>query len=214
MLVDFVEFEITMLCSHLTFLLLVSSIQFSAHASTIANGTGLDKPECYDNTGSFPEPSTEHCLSALRDFHRTPLFGNIETFGTYPPATRLVPLKWAYGSCLVFLASKDASKTDSFALSSIVPVLAMVQRSCIDGKRPGQKYGGYAPVGNNQEFFAGFQYNPSYHSTSPLLVSSTKSNASSSASTFGILDTTWGESYSSSCRFWPKPFPGMDFLTD
>ena len=119
-----------------------------------------EPPLCYDDIGSFPEPSALDCKFAALLMTSDPDSDKEEIFGSYFPATRLVPLYWSHKSCLIFLQSEDASKTDSFALSSMVPALAKVQSKCMNQKPPGEKFGGYAPVGNNQGFYVGIQYNP------------------------------------------------------
>lgn len=119
-------------------------------------------PTCYDDDGQYPAPLFSDCVRAMTGIKTSPYFTRPQTYGAYENPPRKVPLDWHYKSCIVSIDADDGSKIDNFALSAIMPAIAVVEVRCIKKKKVGQGFGGFIPIGHGKTFYAIVQYDPSY----------------------------------------------------
>ena len=132
-------------------------------------------PTCYDDDGQYPAPLFSDCIRAMSGVKNSPYFTRPQTYGAYEDPPRNVPLDWRHKTCLVSIDADDGSKIDHFALSTIMPAIAVVGDRCIKRKIPGQGFGGFIAIGHGKSFYAIVQYDPGYPvsamSSKPLILS-------------------------------------------
>ena len=131
-------------------------------------------PTCLDETYELPPPAPVDCIEAMAEIRNFPHYTIPQVFGTYEDPPRNVPIGWRYKSCWLKIDVDDGSKTDRFALSSVIPAFAAVEKLCLIGK-PGRRLGGYVPIGHGGSFYAILQADPDYR---PSILSSHLYNAS------------------------------------
>ena len=144
---------------------------------------------CYDDDGEFPGPAATDCLRAIGSLRNEPFFGEWQTYGPYEDPPRRTPLDWVHGSCLISIDVDDGSMTDTFALWTTMAAFAAVEEWCILKKRPGEKFGGYAPIGHGKTFYAIVQYNPDFVSSAASSGPFNPSNSTDKTVTSRSIDT-------------------------
>ncbi|MCJ1459160.1 hypothetical protein MMC28_009537 [Mycoblastus sanguinarius] len=114
--------------------------------SALISTSYASAPQYYQNL-PFPEPAIDDCYRAV-----AVVAGDLQ-----------YNLKQ---TCLVLLDGEFGDATDVFALSDLMPAIALTEQICVRKRPAGQKNGGFAMVGSNKGFYIVVQYNPDFDDTS------------------------------------------------
>ena len=108
------------------------------------------EPDCL--FGDLKQPDPADCTKAAANLKADDDYTKVLTYTENypilsPQTTRLVPVLWEHGSCLIILDCKLESEDQRFSLVDAVwPKVSVLFRKCLYGRKPGHNFGGIVGV--------------------------------------------------------------------